>query len=84
VLRYTKANWGLEQRNLYADRLMTIVRDLRAYPEPGSARDDIAPGLRIRRVGQHVIFYRAYPESIRIIRILHAKMDPSTHLRDQP
>src|SRR5262245_30503889 len=81
LLRYTNATWGPEQRDRYSDRLMGAVRDLLKHPHLGSARDDFAHGLRTLRVGQHVIFYRVFAQSIRVIRILHVKMDPLIHFK---
>src|SRR5687768_7576782 len=80
LLQYTHATWGAEQRDLYADRIMSAIQELLSHPELGSVRNELALGLRNHRAGQHVIFYRIYDRSIRIVRILHAKMDPAAHL----
>jgi toxin ParE1/3/4 len=82
ILSYTLLTWGEEQRDVYANRIMAGIHDLVSHPELGSGRDDIAPGIRIRRIGQHVVFYRVLERSILIIRILHRKMDPATHLKE--
>lgn len=81
LLEYTLANWGGEQRDHYAERIMGAIRELLSHPQLGSVRDDISPGLRNRRAGQHVIFYRVFEQSIRVIRILHVKTDPSRRLQ---
>ena len=81
ILRYTNRTWGSAQRDRYADRIMEATHELLAHPQIGFALDDIAPGLRSRRVGQHIIYYRVVDESIRIVRILHARMSPEQHLR---
>lgn len=83
VLEYTLTLWGEEQQDRYADRLMRAMHGLLSQPEFGPARDDVAPGLRSLRVGQHVAYYRVLQQSVRIERILHDKMDPSRHLRDR-
>jgi toxin ParE1/3/4 len=82
LLQYTHATWGVEQQDLYADRVMSAIHQLLSHPQLGSVRNDLAPGLRNLRAGQHVIFYRVYESSIRIVRILHAKMDPGAHLHE--
>jgi toxin ParE1/3/4 len=74
----------VEQRDLYADLIMSAIQDLLSHPELGPVRNDLAPGLRNHRAGQHMIFYRINERSIRIVRILHAKMDLAAHLRDSP
>ena len=83
LLEYTLATWGEEQRDLYAARIMSSIHELLSHPQLGPVRDDLSPGLRNRRAGQHIIFYRVYERSIRITRILHVKMDPAAHL-DEP
>lgn len=82
LLRYTNANWGAVQRDAYAERLMRALRDLLVHSHRGLVRDDIAPGLRNLRVGQHVAYYRVFEQFVRVERILHVKTDPSRHLRD--
>ena len=57
------------------------MHELLLRPELGSAPDDLAPGLRNLRAGQHVIYFEVYERSIRVIRILHVRMNPETHLR---
>ena len=84
LLRYTNANWGAAQRDADAGRLMGALGELVVHPHLGLARDEIAAGLRILRVGQHVAYYRVLEQSIRVERILHVSTDPSRHLRDHP
>jgi toxin ParE1/3/4 len=63
---------------------MSAIHELLTHPQLGSVRNDLAPGLRNIRAGQHVVFYRVDERSIRIVRILHAKMDPGVHLHELP
>ena len=84
LLEYSERAWGVEQKGRYASRLSRGMQELLEYPERGSTRDELAEGLRSRRIGQHVIFYLVLQESIRVIRILHAKMNPATHLLEPP
>ena len=81
LLDYLLATWGERQQERCAVRIAEAIRDLPVYPELGPDRQEIAPGLRNRRVGQHIIYYRVVDESIRIVRILHARMSPEQHLR---
>lgn len=84
LLDYTRITWGLKQRDLYADRISRRINELLSCPELGVARDDLAPGLRIHRASQHIIYYLVLEGSIRIVRILHARMNPALHLRESP
>ena len=81
IVRYTKRTWGSEQQVRYGEHLLKSMQDLLSHPHLGAARGDIAPGLRNLRVGQHVIYYRVLDTSIRIVRILHVRMNSEDHLR---
>ena len=51
-----------------------IARTPLAFP----ARDAVSPGLRVRPFRRYLIYYRvdAEADAVRIVRILHAAMDP--------
>lgn len=81
IVRYTRRTWGDKQQVRYAGRLSASMQELLSHPHLGSARDDIGPDIRNLHVGQHVIYYRVLASSIRIVRILHARMNAEEHLR---
>jgi toxin ParE1/3/4 len=81
LLAYSLATWSVGQRDAYAERLLDAARDLQTHPRLGRARDDLRPGLRVRLTGQHAICYVADDDTVRIVRILHSKMDPTRHIR---
>lgn len=81
--RYTRETWGVEQRNHYLRKLDDAFHLLASAPERGRACDDIRPGYRKYRMGQHLIFYRQSSNALEIIRILHGRMDIETHLDDE-
>lgn len=58
-----------------ADRLLRkIDAKLELYaehPGMGRARDSLAPGLRSFSVGRYLVFYRATPDGIELVRVLH-------------
>ena len=62
-----------------ADRLLCEIHAtseaLGAWPELGTARDDVREGLRARRTGHHVAFYRVGREGAEIVRVLHERRD---------
>jgi toxin ParE1/3/4 len=78
--RYTQATWGREQRNRYLARLDACFHLLAREPHLGRACDEIRAGDRKYHVGRHLIFYRASPEGLEIIRILHDRMVIEMHL----
>jgi toxin ParE1/3/4 len=84
ILDYSLTTWGRTQRDHYADRIMGALGELLVYPMLGSSRDDVSLELRMLRVAQHVVYYRVRPSTVRIVRILHAKLNPATHLIDPP
>jgi toxin ParE1/3/4 len=58
-----------------ADRLLLRIESkLGLYaenPGMGHARDRLAPGLRSFPVGAYLVFYRAVPRGIELVRVLH-------------
>ena len=62
-----------------ADRLLCEIHAtseaLRAWPELGTARDDVREGLRARRADHYVVFYRVGKKGAEIVRVLHERRD---------
>lgn len=78
---YTKAEWSEEQAELYIRMLLTECRELAEKPMRGRSYEPYRPGLRGCSCGRHVIFYRIMSEGkVRIVRILHERMDFPRHL----
>jgi toxin ParE1/3/4 len=75
--------WGEERRDTYAEHLTIAMHELLVHPHLGRARDDLSPGLRGLRAESHIIYYLSDERTITIVRLLHARMDPSTHLQDR-
>ena len=69
----------VEQGSLAADRLIDAITErfplLATHPGIGTARDDLAPGLRSFSVGDYLIFYRRDRGGIDIVRVLHGSRD---------
>lgn len=72
--------WGEEQADKYLDELDAGIALLRDHPRLGRARDDVRQGYRSLAINQHVIFYTMQSDVIRIVRVLHARMDPDSQL----
>lgn len=75
ILEQSLELWGEEQEIAYTADLTASMQRLLEYPELGRARDDILPGLRTLPVRQHVILYRTTRTTVRILRIIHRRMD---------
>lgn len=60
-----------------ADRMLERIGDtmnrLAAMPFMGQARFDLAPGLRMFPIGNHLIFFRPIEDGIEVIRVLHGR-----------
>lgn len=85
IFRYTIETWGADQVSIYL-HLLEAARDQIAQ-NPHSAgsksREDLAPGCRIFRSGQHYFVYRIKGGIVEIARILHESMDFERHVGDQ-
>jgi toxin ParE1/3/4 len=75
ILHHSLERWGQEQQERYSAELERGIAVLLDHPGIGRAREDIAPGYRSHPVGQHVILYVVHRRTVRIIRILHSRMD---------
>lgn len=80
ILRYGRATWGERRKDAYAEHMDATIESLTRFPNLGSSRDDIAPGLRSIPIEEHVVYYRVGPRSIIIVRILHGTVDAANQL----
>jgi toxin ParE1/3/4 len=80
ILAYTGAQWGVAQRDIYRAEIEQALATLGTNPLIGQARDDLSPGLRSYPVEAHIIYYRISGSVVRVVRILHQKMDAARHL----
>jgi len=77
--RFTERRWGKEQRNHYLRQLDEAFVLISENDSIGTTCDEIYPGYRKFSEGSHVIYYRI-TDRVEIIRILHKRMDPDSHL----
>jgi toxin ParE1/3/4 len=68
--------WGHEQRDRSLALLHEAFDRLMHFPEIGRERDDLSPGVRSYRVGEHTIWYRTNHQ-ISVVRVLHRRMSPT-------
>lgn len=82
IWRYTLENWSEEQAIRYYNKLMDGCEHIASAPDTaGRGYEEVRPGLRGMLCGKHIIFYRIISkEKVRIVRILHGKMDYPKHL----
>ncbi|MCV9965831.1 type II toxin-antitoxin system RelE/ParE family toxin [Pararhizobium sp. BT-229] len=73
LYRYILTNAGEQVADAYVGRLMDYCAGFETFPERGSRRDDISPGLRLvgyRR--QATIAFRIRGNTVTIVRIFHS------------
>ncbi|MDO8768432.1 MAG: type II toxin-antitoxin system RelE/ParE family toxin [Burkholderiaceae bacterium] len=75
IWRYTYQTWGEAQANRYLDDMNLTIERLAKNPELGSPRDHIRQGYRAMLCGRHLIFFTVQVDAIRIVRVLHERMD---------
>lgn len=92
ILRWTLAQFGQAQTQLYAETIADALKDLSAGPGVAGVteRNDIAKGIctlhvaRKGRKGRHFIIFRigksAGLKAIDVLRLLHDAMDLQRHL----
>ena len=84
IVRYTQREWGTTQCRMYIERLETTATQLALGEGVFRTRDDLLPGLRVRRAGHHYIFcLPQVAEPPVILAILHERMDLITRLKER-
>jgi len=79
ILRYTAEQWGPGQVEIYSNKIDAAIQRISRNPEIGALRNDLADSYCTLPVGVHLIVYRQQPNWIRILRILHQRMDPANY-----
>ena len=71
-----------------ADRLLqTLVKQYKSLaenPGMGRLREELRPDIRSFPVGNYLILYRAIPEGIAVLRIIHGARDLESLLEREP
>ena len=68
-------DFGLPQTEMYYQSLQECLRLIGENPELGTAIDDIRAGYRRFPHQSHIIYYQSQPDHVRIVRVLHQRMD---------
>jgi toxin ParE1/3/4 len=79
IWSYTAQRWGDAQAEIYLRKLHSALESLSSKPKSGLACDEIRAGYRKLAVGSHVVFYRLENHDVKIVRILHQRMDIDEH-----
>ncbi|WP_295880904.1 type II toxin-antitoxin system RelE/ParE family toxin [uncultured Thiohalocapsa sp.] len=77
---YSCKQWNEAQADEYLSALDTGIAKRRTNPSLGRPREDVRSGYRSLRIKAHIVYYQVVPPVIRIVRVLHARMDPGRYL----
>ena len=77
---YSLTEWGEAQADNYHEELTTAIHQLASNPKFGRSIEAIRANYRAASIRRHVIYYRLGGEVIRIMRVLHERMEPRQHL----
>ncbi|MFH1796912.1 MAG: type II toxin-antitoxin system RelE/ParE family toxin [Pseudomonadota bacterium] len=80
IWAYTVENWGEEQAVQYVAQVRAALELLRTNPGLARPAEDVRPGLRKFTVGSHVLYVRLGDRFLRLVRVLHGRMDAGRHL----
>jgi toxin ParE1/3/4 len=80
--RHTREHWSYEQARRYGTAIAARLKWLCHNQPLWHERPELAEGLFSYPHQSHVIIFRTYRDGIEILRILHQRMDPARHLRD--
>jgi toxin ParE1/3/4 len=77
---YSFRNFGEDRADRYLLGLHERFQKLAERPNLARSADRLRPGYRRFRHMSHVIFFQVIDDGIRIVRVLHQRMDPARHL----
>ena len=78
------AEGSLAAADKLVDRFDRAIQLLLEHPGAGPDRSELAAGLRSYPIGSYIIFYRAVPGGIEIVRFAHGARDLPELFRDEP
>ncbi len=81
ILEYSVKNFGVVQTEHYFAALKECIELIADNPQIGHSAEDILHGYLRFPHESHVIFYKIFPSSILVVRILHECMDPNRHMK---
>jgi len=78
IIHHTLDRWATDQANAYIDGLEKLAKTLADTPR--LAKHYREP-LRVFSYQKHDLYFIEEPDGITIIRVLHANMNPSLHIK---
>ena len=80
IAAYTQEHFGVDQRDVYLDRLEAEAFALPGYlkvsrPVPG------LPGLYCWQCQSHFLYFREQDGELHVVRVLHERQVPARHIQ---
>lgn len=80
IYRYSYRQFGADQADAYLFGLEECFARLAQFPELGRSIAYLRRGYFRFEHASHTVFYVRSGEGIRVVRVLHERMDPERHL----
>lgn len=80
ILEYSLVTWGARQQDERVLAFSTAFESILRFPRLGRISHEVDQDLRALLVGEHYIYYRVDEASVLVVRILHERMDVTSHL----
>jgi toxin ParE1/3/4 len=80
IFDYGIENFGPEQAERYVAALRAKMATVAENPSFGVNYDAVRDRVRRYESVSHAIYYRIIDGGIRVIRVLHGRMDPGRHI----
>lgn len=80
IAGHSLRQWGELRTEGYMAALKQTFRTLAEFPGIGQDASDIRAGYLRMQIASHIVFYQPADAGIRIVRVLHKRMDPRRHI----
>lgn len=80
IYLYSHREFGEQQADRYLAGLDDCLQALAKRPLSARSADRLRPGYRRFEYGSHIIFFVTIEDGIRVVRVLHQRMDVKRHL----
>jgi toxin ParE1/3/4 len=80
IYGYSYRQFGADQADRYLFALEECFARLAEFPQLGRSIDHLRRGYFRFEHASHTVFYLRTPAGVRIVRVLHERMDPERHL----
>ena len=81
IYDYSLPQWGQSRSNRYLEDIKDKIWLLTEQPLIGIERPDILNNIRSINIESHTLFYKVTAHTVQIIRVLHRRQDPQSHLK---